>query len=482
MSTPQPKPESLLERTFALPPAALEKVLGEALARRVDDADCYLEYRTSELISLEDGIVKRATHNVRQGAGVRAVSGDKQGYAHTDDVNAASLLEAAGVARAIAREPGTSQVVRIGDACRPSQDLYPVTRTPLDIPADEKVKLLQEVDRLTRASDPRVVQVMATLASEENVVVIARPDGQVVADRRPLSRLQVTCVVQEGKRREMHSYGGGGRCDYGFFLEGDCWKRYVSEAVRVAVLNLKAVEAPAGMMDVVLGNGWTGILLHEAIGHPLEGDFNRKGSSLFSGRVGQKVASPLCTIVDDGAIPGRRGSLNVDDEGTPTRKTVLIEKGVLKGYMQDRLNARLMKVPATGNGRRESYHHLPMPRMTNTYMEAGQEAPEDVIRSVKKGLYAVGFRGGQVDITSGNFVFSATEAYELVDGKIGRPVKGATLIGNGPDVLTRISRVASDLKLDEGVGSCGKNGQLVPVGVGLPTIRIDGITVGGTQA
>lgn len=478
----EPKAESLLEKTFAIAPKALEGALGEALSRRLDDADCYLEYRAVETISLEDGIVKRASQNLRQGAGVRAVSGDKQGYAHTDDVNPKALLEAATVARAIARESGRSQIVAVKGAARPDRDLYPVTRTALEVPTDQKVKLLQEMDRMARGLDPRIVQVMAGLSCEEKTVVIARPDGKVLTDRQPLSRLNVTCIAQEGKRREIGTWGGGGRCDYTYFTEGDRWKGYVKEAVRIALLNLQAVDAPAGMMDVVLGNGWTGILLHEAIGHPLEGDFNRKGSSLFSGRVGQKVASPLCTIVDDGSLQGRRGSLNMDDEGTPTQRTVLIEKGVLKGYMQDRMNARLMGVPATGNGRRESYAHLPMPRMTNTFMEAGEESPADVIKSVKKGLYAVGFSGGQVDITSGNFVFSATEAYELLDGKIGRPVKGATLIGNGPDVLTRISRVANDLKLDEGIGTCGKNAQSVPVGVGLPTLRIDGITVGGTQA
>ncbi len=477
-----PKPETTLEKTFSLSPAALEKVLGATLAKRLDDADCYLEYRTSESLSLEDGIVKRASRHQRQGAGVRAVAGDKQGYAHTDDVKPEALLEAASAARAIARESGNSRTVAVRAVSRPEQDLYPVALSSVQVPTDEKVKLLLRIDQAARAADPRIVQVMASITCEEKIVVIARADGSIVADRQPLSRLQVSCVAEEKGRRETGSYGGGGRRDHAYFLDGDLWKTYVKEAVRVAVLNLQAVDAPAGTMDVVLGNGWTGILLHEAIGHPLEGDFNRKGSSLFSGRVGQQVASPLCTIVDDGTIAGRRGSLNVDDEGTPTSRTVLIEKGILKGYMQDRLNARLMKVPPTGNGRRESFSHLPMPRMTNTFMMAGEDDPADVIRSVKKGLYAANFGGGQVDITSGNFVFTATEAYELIDGKIGRPVKGATLIGNGPDVLGRVSRVGNDLKLDAGVGTCGKNGQSVPVGVGLPTLRIDGITVGGTRA
>ena len=351
-----------------------------------------------------------------------------------------------------------------------------------DVALDQKVALLYEIDKFTRALDSRVKNVFVSLASEYKVILVASSRGLVVGDIQPLTRLNVTCIAEENGDRQVGSFGGGGRVAFGFFIDAKDHERYAREAVRQAILNLRAQDAPAGTMDVVLGPGWPGILLHEAIGHGLEGDFNRKQTSAFSGRIGQRVASELCTVVDDGTIPSRRGSINVDDEGTPTHRTVLIENGILNGYLQDRLNASLMKMPLTGNGRRESYAHIPMPRMTNTFMLAGQSEPEDILRSVKKGLYAVSFGGGQVDITNGKFVFSASEAYLIEDGKVTEPVKGATLIGNGPDVLTRVSMVGSDLKLDEGIGTCGKDGQSVPVGVGLPTIKIDGLTVGGTRA
>ena len=353
------------------------------------------------------------------------------------------------------------------------------------MPIQAKIDLLGEIDRIARAYDPRITKVMASVASENRLILVATSEGWVVGDARPLCRLHVTCIAEDTRRatpnRQMGTFGGGGRAEYGFFLDGERFARFAREAARQAIVNLEAEEAPAGTMDVVLGPGWPGILLHEAVGHGLEGDFNRKGTSAFSGRLGERVASSLCTVVDDGTIPGRRGSLNVDDEGTPTQRNVLIENGVLKGYLQDRLNARLMGMAPTGNGRRESYAHHPMPRMTNTFMLAGPHAPEEILRSVRRGLYAVSFGGGQVDITSGKFVFSASEAYLIEDGKPTRPVKGATLIGNGPDVLTRVSMVGTDLALDEGIGTCGKDGQSVPVGVGLPTILVNGITVGGTK-
>src|SRR5581483_4844495 len=356
-------------------------------------------------------------------------------------------------------------------------------QTPVnEVALEKKVELLHEIDQFARALDARVKNVFVSLASEHKVILIAGSQGLVVGDIQPLTRLNVTCIAEENGNRQIGSFGGGGRVEFGFFVDRKDWQRYAREAARQAILNLSAIDAPAGTMDVVLGPGWPGILLHEAIGHGLEGDFNRKKTSAFSDRIGQRVASELCTVIDDGTIPSRRGSINIDDEGTPTQRTVLIENGILRGYLQDKLNAGLMKTAPTGNGRRESYAHIPMPRMTNTCMLAGSDAPEDILRSVKKGLYAVSFGGGQVDITSGKFVFSASEAYLIEDGKVTDPVKGATLIGNGPDVLTRVSMVGSDLKLDEGVGTCGKDGQSVPVGVGLPTIKIDGLTVGGTRA
>ncbi len=473
------RPERFFEDRFGLTSSAMERLLGSQLAGRVDHADLFLEYRISEELTLEEGAVKKASRHVSQGAGIRAQSGERTGYAHTDDLALPNLEEAARQARAIADQTSGSTAVAVGSG-RP-HDLYTLAEPPVSAALDRKVALLLEMDRTARALDPRVKQVIASLGSEDVIVLIATPSGYAVGDVRPLTRLNVTVIVEENGKREIGAYGGGGRVPFDFFLEGERWRRFTSEAVRQATIKLHAVEAPAGEMTVVLGPGWPGILLHEAVGHGLEGDFNRKETSAFSGRIGQKVASELVTVVDDGTIANRRGSLNVDDEGIPTRRNVLIENGVLVGYMQDRLNARLMGAEPTGNGRRESYAHQPMPRMTNTFMLAGHDDPADIIKSVPKGLYAVNFGGGQVDITSGKFVFSTSEAYLIEDGQVTKPVKGATLIGNGPDALTRVSRVGHDLKMDEGVGTCGKDGQSVPVGVGLPTIRIDGITVGGTQ-
>ncbi len=473
------RPDRFFEDRFGLTSSAMGRLLGSHLAGRVDHADLFLEYRVSEELTLEEGSVKKASRHVSQGAGIRAQSGERTGYAHTDDLALPNLMEAARQARAIADQAGTSTAIAVGPG-RP-HDLYTLAEPPVTAALDRKVALLLQMDAAARALDPRVKQVIASLGSEDVIVLIATPSGFAVGDVRPLTRLNVTVIVEDGGRREIGSHGGGGRVPFDFFLEEDRWRRFTSEAVRQATIKLHAVDAPAGEMTVVLGPGWPGILLHEAVGHGLEGDFNRKQTSAFSGRMGQKVASELVTVVDDGTIANRRGSLNVDDEGIPTRRNVLIENGVLVGYMQDRLNARLMGAEPTGNGRRESYAHPPMPRMTNTFMLAGNDDPADIIRSVRRGLYAVNFGGGQVDITNGKFVFSASEAYLIEDGLVTRPVKGATLIGNGPDALTRVSRVGHDLKMDEGVGTCGKDGQSVPVGVGLPTIRIDGITVGGTQ-
>ena len=473
------RPEQFFAERFGLTSSLVERVLGPSLVGRVDHADLYLEYRVNEELTLEEGAVKKASRHVSQGAGVRALSGERTGYAHTDDLALPNLEEAVRQARAIAQGAGSSAVVPLGTGT--PHDLYTLAEPPLATDIGRKVELLQRIDAAARRSDPRVKQVIASVASEDLVVLIATPSGWSVGDVRPLTRLNVTVIAEEGGKREIGSFGGGGRVPFDFYLEGERWQRFAQEAARQAVLKLGAVDAPAGTMTVVLGPGWPGILLHEAVGHGLEGDFNRKATSAFAGRLGQRVASELVTVIDDGTIANRRGSLNVDDEGVPTARNVLIENGILRGYMQDRLNARLMDVAPTGNGRRESYAHPPMPRMTNTFMLAGPDDPAEIIRSVSRGLYAVNFGGGQVDITSGKFVFSASEAYLIEDGRVTAPVKGATLIGNGPDALTRVSRVGHDLKLDEGVGTCGKDGQSVPVGVGLPTVRIDGMTVGGTQ-
>ncbi len=473
---------TFFDRNFGVGSRDLDKVLATALGKKADYADLYFEYRRNEGISLEEGLVKNCSQSTANGVGVRVLAESKTGYAHTDDITTENLELAARTAQYIAQDRRSELPVAVGKVKGEAHDLYPIKTSVTDIPLERKVALLYEIDKCARGLDPRVKNVFVSLGSEYKVILVATSQGLVVGDIQPLTRLNVTCIAEESGNRQIGSFGGGGRVEYGFFVDAKDYERYAREAVRQAILNLSAQDAPAGTMDVVLGPGWPGILLHEAIGHGLEGDFNRKKTSAFSDRIGQRVASELCTVVDDGTMPSRRGSMNVDDEGTPTRRNVLIEKGILKGYLQDRLNASLMKMPLTGNGRRESYAHIPMPRMTNTFMLAGESDPEDIMHSVKNGLYAVSFGGGQVDITSGKFVFSASEAYLIEDGKVTQPVKGATLIGNGPDVLTRVSMVGSDLKLDEGVGTCGKDGQSVPVGVGLPTIRIDGLTVGGTAA
>jgi len=467
---------------FGLTPRQLEQVLGTALEKRADYADLYFETRTVEAVSLEEGLVKKTARSISQGVGVRVVADDKTGYAHSDDISFATLQVAAKTAQAIAHETNQTHIVPITSIRPAPHDLYSLQTAPSTIPLPEKVSLLQKIDEEARRYDPRIANVMASITVEQKQVLILTSHGAMVADTQPLLRLQVTCIAAQGTNRQQGSHGGGGRVEFNYLFHEDRWRFFAREAARQAILGLEAVPAPAGTMTVVLGPGWPGILLHEAVGHGLEGDFNRKQVSAFSTLMGQRVASELCTVVDDGTLPNRRGSLNVDDEGTPTSRTVLIEKGILRGYLQDRLNARLMKMPLTGNGRRESFAHMPMPRMTNTFMLAGDSTPEEIIQSVSRGLYAVSFGGGQVDITSGKFVFSASEAYLIEGGKVTRPVKGATLIGNGPDVLTRISMVGNDLKLDDGVGTCGKEGQSVPVGVGQPTLRIDGLTVGGTQA
>ncbi len=459
----------------------IDRVLGQIMDRDVDYADLYFQYSRHESWSLEEGQVKSGAHSIDQGVGVRAVSGEKTGFAYSDEFLLPALSDAADAARAIARQSGTSHTQPIVWQRGGGVALYTPADPLASIPDEDKVRLLERVEQEARRQDARVTQVMASLAGVHEVVMVARSDGVMAADIRPLVRLNVTAIVEQDGRREQGSAGGGGRFTYRYFDEADRCLEYAREAVRQALVNLDAVESPAGTMQVVLGPGWPGILLHEAIGHGLEGDFNRKGTSAFSGRVGERVATPQCTVVDDSTIADRRGSLSVDDEGTPAQNTVLIEDGILKCYMQDMLNARLMGVAPTGNGRRESFAHLPMPRMTNTYMLAGKYDPNEIVASVDKGLYAVNFGGGQVDITSGKFVFSASEAYLIENGKATRPVKGATLIGNGPDVLTRVSMVGNDLQLDPGVGTCGKDGQSVPVGVGQPTMRIDGLTVGGVE-
>ncbi len=466
---------------FQLDLRSLSRTLDTALERPVDYADLFFEHATRDALVLEEGIVKSGDRHVEQGVGVRAQAGERQGYAHTDEVTLESLRLAATTARAICEGSGSGSSVRVSGSGAPATDLYPVARPPTEAPVESKLALLGAIDAHARSLDSRVKQVMASVVSESRQVLVVGSDGTFATDSRPLVRLNVQVVAAEGARREVGYQGMGGRSEIESLLDPQAWKPLVDEAVRMALLNLAAIPCPAGTMDVVLGPGWPGVLLHEAIGHGLEGDFNRKRTSAFSDRIGERVAAPGVTVVDDGTLPGRRGSLNVDDEGTPTQHTVLIEDGILRGYLQDRLNARLMGMAATGNGRRESYAHLPLPRMTNTFMLAGTEDPEEILRSVSRGLYAVSFGGGQVDITSGKFVFTANEAYRIEDGRIGAPVKGATLIGNGPDVLLRVSRIGCDLALDRGVGTCGKDGQSVPVGVGLPTLRIDGLTVGGTE-
>jgi len=455
----------------------VQGVLKQIMTHEVNYADLYFQYTRSESWGLEEGRVKSGHFHIEQGVGVRAVSGEKTAFAYSDDIRADALLNAANITRAIAQAGQERSIPALIKRQPPS--LYLPQDPIASLSAEAKVKLLEKLESYARAMDPRIKQVMASIAGEYEVVLIARHDGVMAADIRPLVRLSINVIAESNGRREQGSSGGGGRFDYSGFND-EVLQQYASEAVHQALVNLDARPAPAGNMTVVLGAGWPGILLHEAIGHGLEGDFNRKGSSAFAGKIGQRVAAPGVTVVDDGTLSHRRGSLTVDDEGNPTQSTVLIEDGILRGYIQDSLNSRLMGMPLTGNARRESYAHIPMPRMTNTYMHNGNVAPEEIIKSVKKGLYAANFGGGQVDITSGKFVFSAAEAYMIEDGKITYPVKGATLIGNGPDALTRVSMIGNDMKLDSGVGTCGKEGQSVPVGVGQPTLRIDGLTVGGT--
>ena len=467
--------------SFGLTEGEVLGALGRVKVRDVDYADLYFESCVSESVSMEESLVKRATKSVSQGVGVRATAGEKTGFAYSDELTKKDLELAADTARYIANSPSGTEAVPVPVRQRPTRDLYPVERIQAEVATADRVSLLNAIDAEARRYDPRIKNVMASFNTEYKVVIVATSDGTLIGDVQPLSRLQVTCIAEENGQRQAGSFGGGGRVGFQFYHEGDRYLRFAREAAREAILNLSAVEAPAGVMPVVLGGGWPGILLHEAIGHGLEADFNRKKTSAFSNLLGKRVASDVCTIVDDGTLPDRRGSLNMDDEGTPTGRTTLIENGILCGYITDKLNARLMGIPVTGNGRRESYKSVVLPRMTNTFMLAGTSDPEEIIRSVDRGLYAVSFGGGQVDITNGKFVFSASEAYLIEGGKVTRPVKGATLIGSGPEILTKVSMVGHDLKLDEGIGTCGKEGQSVPVGVGLPTIRIDEITVGGTQ-
>jgi TldD protein len=469
----------LLLEPFGLDESDLIHTLSAIKAHKVDEADLYFQYTRAEGWSLEEGIVKTGSFSIDQGVGVRAVSGEKTAFAYSDDISLASLTDAAHTVRTIAAASRAARVKVPARKVAGSRSLYQDLDPIASLDSTQKVALLGRVETMARAKDPRVSQVMAGLASEYDVVLIARADGTLAADVRPLVRLSVTVIAEQNGRREMGSAGGGGRFGLDHFDDALA-QSYVDEAVKAALTNLEARPAPAGEMSVVLGPGWPGILLHEAIGHGLEGDFNRKGSSAFSGRIGKRVAAKGVTVLDDGTLPDRRGSLNVDDEGNTSQRNVLIEDGILKGYIQDAMNARLMGVKPTGNGRRESYAHVPMPRMTNTYMLGGDKSPEEIVASLKKGLYATNFGGGQVDITSGKFVFSTSQAYWVENGKIQYPVKGATLVGNGPDALTRVSLIGNDMALDSGVGTCGKEGQSVPVGVGQPTLRIDGLTVGGT--
>jgi TldD protein len=481
--------ESELLAPNGIDESTIAKALATMAEHRIDDADLYFQRTRHEAWSLEEGIVKSGSFSIDQGVGVRAVAGTKTAFAYSDDIAEGSLMDAARTVRSIARA-GQSKRVAVGGAgalpkthVSQSRKLYEGADPILTLDSAQKVALLERVEKLARSRDPRIVQVMAGIAAEHEVIYIARADGTRAADVRPLVRLSVTVIAEQTVkgtvRREVGSGGGGGRTGLGYFTD-DVIASYVDHAVKAALTNLESRPAPAGEMVVVLGPGWPGVLLHEAIGHGLEGDFNRKGSSAFCGRIGERVAAPGVTVLDDGTLSDRRGSLNVDDEGCVTQRTVLIEDGILKGYLQDAMNARLMKVAPTGNGRRESYAHVPMPRMTNTYMLGGKHNPEEIVKGLKRGLYATNFGGGQVDITTGKFVFSASEAFWVENGKVLYPVKGATLIGNGPDALTRISMIGNDMQLDTGVGVCGKEGQSVPVGVGQPTLRIEGLTVGGT--
>lgn len=472
--------ESFFAQKFGVTERDLQNYLSEALANGGDYADLYFEYLATTSISLDESIVKSAVQGVTLGVGVRVIAGERTGYAYSDDLSAGKIRQAARVAAYIASGPSKVDKVPLEEATG-KRDLYPVLQAPNATSLAERVELVQRADRAARAYDSRIFQVQASYVDNLRHVLVTNSDGVLSFDRQPLARMGVAALAREGSGRPHRGHhGGGGRVSLSFFLEDKTPEYFAREAARQSIVQLSATPAPAGEMTVVLGPGWPGILLHEAVGHGLEADFNRKGVSAFSNRVGQQVASPLCTIIDDGAIANRRGSLNVDDEGTPTQQNVLIENGILRGYLQDKLSSRLQSIAPSGNGRRESYQHIPMPRMTNTYMLAGQSDPEEIIRSVSKGLYCTTFGGGQVDITSGNFVFSASESYLIENGKLTQPVRGATLIGNGPEALQYVSMVGNDLKLDEGVGICGKEGQSVPVGVGIPTIKLDRMTVGGT--
>jgi len=470
--------EQVLLKPHGLAPHMLERVFGQLFGNHVDYADLYFQYARSEAWSLEEGIVKSGSFNIEQGVGVRAIAGEKTAFAYSDDISLEALKAAANTTRAIAAA-GAQRLAPLLRRSRQPAPLYAGNDPIASLDDAAKVRLLERLEAMARAADPRVKEVMASIAGTWEVVLVARADGQMAADVRPLVRISISVIMEEKGRREQGSSGGGGRFDYAYFTDA-VLHDYASRAVHQASVNLAAKPAPAGEMTVVLGPGWPGILLHEAVGHGLEGDFNRKGSSTFAGRIGQRVAAKGVTVVDDGTIADRRGSLTIDDEGNPTQRTVLIEDGILVRYLQDTLNARLMGVPITGNARRESFAHLPLPRMTNTTMLNGSHDPEEIIKSVKKGIYAANFGGGQVDITSGKFVFSTAEAYLIENGRITTPVKGATLIGNGPDAMNRVSMIGNDMALDSGVGTCGKEGQSVPVGVGQPTVRIDGLTVGGT--
>jgi TldD protein len=491
LKTPPIKSEKIMSLSFVseqllavnkLSHQDLFSVLGQLAERRLDYADLYFQSSYHEAWVIEDGIIKDGSYNIDQGVGVRAVSGEKTGFAYADQITLNALNQSAQAARSIVRDSGNGKVHTLGEIGY--QALYPLLDPLQSLPREEKIALLHRVDKVARAEDKRVQEVTASITGVYEQILVAATDGTLAADVRPLVRFSVSVLVEEDGKRERGASGGGGRFGYDYFLEvvdGEVRAdAFAKEAVRMALVNLSAVAAPAGTMPVVLGAGWPGVLLHEAVGHGLEGDFNRRGTSVFSGQMGQLVASELCTVVDDGTLQGRRGSLAIDDEGVPGQYNVLIENGILKGYMQDKLNARLMGVAPTGNGRRESYAHLPMPRMTNTYMLAGKSTPEDIIASVEYGLYAPNFGGGQVDITSGKFVFSTSEAYLIENGRVTKPVKGATLIGSGIEAMQQISMVGNDLALDKGVGVCGKEGQSLPVGVGQPTLKLDSLTVGGT--
>jgi TldD protein len=472
--------QSLFFQKFGITPNDLQNYLGEALSAGGEYADLYFEYLTSTAISVDESMVKSASQGISAGCGVRVLAGERTGYAYTDDLSPNKILRAARTAALIARGPAKEPIHNLKQA--KAHQLYQVATPAADADIAAKVELVMRADKAARAYDPRIVQVRGSYADELRQILVIGSDGTYATDVQPLARFSLSCIAKSGQKSARGAAGGGGRVALDFFHTDKTPEYFAKDAARQAIIQLDAREAPAGEMEVVLGPGWPGILLHEAIGHGLEADFNRKGTSAFSGLIGKRVASEKCTVVDNGTLPSRRGSINVDDEGSPTQNTVLIEKGILKGYLSDKLSSKLMSMPDTGNGRRESYEHIPMPRMTNTYMLAGEDAPEDIIRSVNRGVYAVNFGGGQVDITSGKFVFSASEAYMIEGGKITAPLKNCTLIGNGPDALTKVSMVGSDLQLDEGVGTCGKDGQSVPVGVGIPTIKLDKMTVGGTAS